>query len=91
MPTYGSVIVMPCQIRMGRAALEWSIQTLADQAGVSERTVRRLETYTGRPNVTVMTYERIVRCLEDHGLHFIAAGENGLGAGVRLRSPALTC
>ena len=37
------------QIRSARAALRWSIQELADRAGVGARTIKRFEAVDGMP------------------------------------------
>lgn len=70
---------------MARAALGWSVKELAEYAGVGERTVARFEASDHR-NMQIATYERIVRCLEQGGILFLAAdGVNG--AGVRAKDP----
>ncbi|MEQ1953607.1 helix-turn-helix transcriptional regulator [Mesorhizobium sp. CN2-181] len=66
---------------MARAALNWSLQRLADSAGVHRNTISNFETgkYAGRPEAL----EAIRAALEAAGVEFIP--ENGGGAGVRLR------
>jgi transcriptional regulator with XRE-family HTH domain len=73
--------VKPAQVRMARAALNWSLQQLSEAAGVHRNTISNFETgrYAGEP----ATLEAIRAALEKAGVEFIA--ENGGGAGVRLR------
>lgn len=86
-----NVIPLPCQIRMARAALRWSIQELADRSNVSAKTIQRLERYTGPQASTVQTIENIVKAFTAAGIVLVVAGEDGLGAGVRLRNPKQRC
>jgi transcriptional regulator with XRE-family HTH domain len=69
---------------MARAALNWSLQTLADASGVHRNTISNFETgkFGGDPS----TLEAIRAALEAAGVEFIA--ENGGGPGVRLRKGA---
>ena len=77
-------LVKPAQVRMARAALRWSLQDLARQAGVHRNTISNFETekYAGDGE----SIRAIRRALEDAGIVFI--DENGGGAGVRLRKPS---
>lgn len=77
---YG-VIVKPAQVRMARAALGWSLQTLADKAGVHRNTISNFE--TGKFGGDEESLRRIRVALERGGILFIP--ENGGGAGVRLK------
>jgi transcriptional regulator with XRE-family HTH domain len=72
------------QIRGGRALLGWSQTQLADRAGMSLPTVKRVEAEKG-PRVSQDARLRLRRALELGGVEFI--DENGGGAGVRLRKP----
>jgi transcriptional regulator with XRE-family HTH domain len=74
-------LVKPAQVRMARAALNWSLQQLAEAAGVHRNTISNFETgkYGGRPEAL----DAIRAALEAAGVEFIA--ENGGGPGVRLR------
>ena len=66
---------------MARAALDWSIEKLAQQAKVGEATVRRFEKGLGTPiNATLGA---IYGALEAGGVLFI--DQNGEGPGVRLK------
>ena len=72
------------QIRAARGLLGWSQSQLANRAGMSLPTVKRLETGTG-PKVSDEARARIREALEAAGIRLI--GENGGGPGVRLRKP----
>jgi ribosome-binding protein aMBF1 (putative translation factor) len=68
------------QLRMARAALDWSADELAAKAGVAISTIRRFESGKGALYETV---EKLRRTLEAGGVEFIP--ENGGGPGVRLK------
>lgn len=71
----------PAQVRMARAALNWSLEDLAKAASVHRNTVSNFETekYAGSDAAIAA----IRAALEAAGVEFIA--ENGGGAGVRLK------
>ena len=74
------------QIRAARALLGWSQQRLADEAGVSAITVKRLE---GADEVFQARFETVMKiktAVETAGVVF-RAGEDGLIHGVSLRTP----
>mgnify|MGYP006169228947 CR=1 FL=1 len=50
---------------MGRAALDWSIQRLADECVVSARTIKRIEAQSGEPIATPANIKLIVETLEN--------------------------
>jgi transcriptional regulator with XRE-family HTH domain len=66
---------------MARAALEWSIKDLAENAKVGPATVSRFERSEAEP--IPATLSAIRSALEAAGVEFIA--ENGSGPGVRLK------
>jgi DNA-binding XRE family transcriptional regulator len=76
--------VTSAQVRMARAALNWTVRALADAAAVHRNTVTNIEVgrYAGDP----ATLERIERVFIHAGVEFIQ--ENGGGPGVRLRKAA---
>ena len=76
-------MITPAQCRMGRAALRWSVPTLAAAAQVGASTVTRFETEQTSP--TRANLAAIRQALERAGVVFIA--ENGGGPGVRLAKP----
>ena len=73
--------VTSAQVRMARAALEWTVRDLAEATGLHRNTITNLEVgrYGGDPE----TLEIIEKTLIAAGIQFI--DENGGGAGVRLR------
>jgi len=68
------------QCRMARAALEWSTQDLAREAGVGVNTVNRFE--KGQ-DARLSSVAAIRAALESAGVIFVE--DNGEGPGVRLR------
>ena len=72
------------QMRMARAALGWSFETMAEKCGVSSRTLRRIESEGGLQNATNANLRLIRETLQAAGIEFI--GDAGEGPGVRLWS-----
>ncbi|MEC5383623.1 helix-turn-helix transcriptional regulator [Aurantimonas sp. C2-6-R+9] len=70
------------QIRAGRALVDMSQSRLAELAGVSLPTIKRMERL-GPGRSAADNVEAVQRALEAAGVEFIAA--NGGGAGVRLK------
>ena len=73
--------VTSAQVRMARAALNWSVRDLAEAAQIHRNTVTNIE--TGRYAGDAATLTAIVGALKRAGVEFI--DENGGGPGVRLR------
>jgi DNA-binding XRE family transcriptional regulator len=75
--------VTSAQVRMARAALNWTVRDLAEATGLHRNTITNIEVgrYLGDP--TTLSLIRTV--LTKAGVEFI--DENGGGAGVRLRKP----
>jgi transcriptional regulator with XRE-family HTH domain len=73
--------VKPAQVRMARAALNWSLADLAAASGVHRNTISNFE--TGKFGGSDEALAAIRAALEAAGVEFIA--ENGGGPGVRLR------
>jgi transcriptional regulator with XRE-family HTH domain len=73
--------VTSAQVRMARAALNWSVRDLAEAAQIHRNTVTNIE--TGRYAGDAATLAAIVGALRGAGVEFI--DENGGGPGVRLR------
>jgi len=73
--------VTSAQVRMARAALNWSVRDLAEAAQIHRNTVTNIE--TGRYVGDAATLAAIVGALKRAGVEFI--DENGGGPGVRLR------
>ena len=76
--------VTSAQVRMARAALDWTVRDLAEATGLHRNTINNIEIgrYAGDPR----SLELIEKTLRSAGVDFI--DENGGGAGVRLRKPA---
>lgn len=76
-------MITSAQIRAARALLKWSAERLAENAGVSWKTVQRLESADDVPSTNVRTLEAIRHTLESAGVIFL--DRNGGGPGVRLK------
>jgi transcriptional regulator with XRE-family HTH domain len=73
--------VTSAQVRMARAALNWTVRDLAQAANLHRNTITNIE--TGRYAGDAATLATIAGALKKAGVEFI--DENGGGAGVRLR------
>jgi predicted transcriptional regulator len=71
------------QVKAARSLLAWSQSDLANASGISEPTIKRLESQDGELGGRAETSDAIRSALEKAGIEFIA--ENGGGAGVRLK------
>ncbi len=69
------------QLRMARAALNWTVRDLADATGLHRNTITNIEVgrYAGDPATLLL----IRKALFEAGVEFI--DDNGSGPGVRLR------
>ena len=74
------------QIRAARALLGWNQQQLADAAGVSAITVKRLEAADETFQARFETVMKVKTAVETAGVVF-RTGEDGLVHGVSLRRP----
>ena len=72
------------QVRMARAALNWTVRDLAAATGLHRNTITNIEVgrYAGDPATLNLIRAIFIR----EGIEFI--DENGGGAGVRLRKRA---
>lgn len=77
-----NVTLTPPQMRAARALLEWSIDALAEKAGIHRNTVLRAE----KGEATAPTLALLQLTLEKAGVTFIE--RNGGGEGVRLATPS---
>ena len=73
--------VTSAQVRMARAALNWTVRDLAEATHLHRNTITNIE--TGRYAGDAATLAVIESVLKRAGIEFI--GENGGGPGVRLR------
>jgi transcriptional regulator with XRE-family HTH domain len=88
-------VVIPAQVRAGRALLNWSQETLAEEAGVGVTTVRDIENQRRPADTHAMRELR--RALANGGVVFVSGAPDG-GPGVRfvagrphlLRRPEVT-
>jgi transcriptional regulator with XRE-family HTH domain len=79
-----SLMILIGQLRAARSLLGWSQTELAEHAGLSLPTVKRVERESGEgPNVSDDAREKLRKALEKAGVEFIP--ENGGGAGVRMK------
>ena len=72
------------QVRMARAALRWSVEELARNSGVSEKTIRRIEAYGSVPNLTLATVKKLHGCFGEEGITLLPE-DPAQGTGVRFR------
>jgi transcriptional regulator with XRE-family HTH domain len=73
------------QLRAARGLVRWGQKELAEQSGISEPTIRRLEAMDGELTGHTGTIRALQAAFETAGVQFIP--ENGGGAGVRLARP----
>ncbi len=71
------------QIRAARNALRWSVDDLANSAGIASKTVRRIEANDGMPDSKLKTISQIKSSLETAGIEFIGTPEDGPGIRIR--------
>jgi transcriptional regulator with XRE-family HTH domain len=73
--------VTSAQVRMARAALNWTVRDLAAATGLHRNTITNIEVgrYAGDPATLILIKDVLTR----EGVEFI--DENGGGPGVRLR------
>ncbi len=73
------------QIAAARVLIGWEQRELAEAAGISAPTLRRMELSNGIPGGIKNNLLAIERALEQAGVVLVPAGKDG-GAGVRLRA-----
>jgi transcriptional regulator with XRE-family HTH domain len=80
-------MIAASQIRAARALLDWSQTQLADAAGLSLPTIKRMEGERGPGRSSAENVEAVRRALIAAGAELIPAGDyqGGGGPGVRLR------
>jgi len=76
-------VITGTQVRAARALLAWSQGELAQRAGTSLPTIKRIESTGNEPSGTVRTNEKIRAAVEAAGIVFIDADNDG-GRGVRM-------
>jgi hypothetical protein len=75
------------QLRAGRALLGISSETLAEESGVSLRTIRRAEIENGTVTMTEANEGLILKALRDRGVIFDFSGNLGVSLRMRPRPP----
>ncbi len=73
--------VTSAQVRMARAALDWTVRDLAEASRLHRNTITNIE--TGKYAGDAATLAAIEQVLKRAGVEFV--DENGGGPGVRLR------
>lgn len=76
-------LLTSCQVRAARAMLRLSVQEMARECGVSDRTIKRIESQWGIPNVQVDSLLRLAVYFQGRGITFIAEDGSPEGPGVR--------
>lgn len=79
-------MVTAAQIRAARALLGWSGAQLAQAAGVSLQTIRRMESDLGPGRSSAANVDAVRRALEAAGVVFLEGDDaRAVGPGVRLK------
>ncbi|MAM63865.1 helix-turn-helix transcriptional regulator [Maritimibacter sp. UBA3975] len=73
------------QLRQARAALGWTQAKVAEAAGVSVPTIKRLENGSGNLAVRFETLNNLEAALTAQGIQFLDNGDTANGPGVALR------
>lgn len=76
-------MITSCQIRAGRALINWSALKLAEHSGVGVATVRRMELADSIPSSNAQTLDLVRKTLEAQGVEFIGSPDDR--PGVRLK------
>jgi len=72
------------QIRSARSALRWSVQELADRAGISIQTIKRFEANNGVPRSRSATLIDIKDAFEAAGVEFVGSPNDRPGIRIKL-------
>lgn len=75
------------QIRAARAALHLTTEQIAREAGITSRTIKKLEQVDGVPDARSITLLLIQKALEAAGIEFIGTPDDG--PGIRLRKKVI--
>lgn len=79
---------VPSQIRAARAALSWTAERFAEEAGVTRQTVAKIELSNNFDGLRRSTLKKLSTVLEAHGIEFITAADGS--PGIVIRSPTKT-
>lgn len=75
--------ITPLQVKLARTAVALGVRDLAALAGVAPSTIQRFESERG--DMQSRTLDRVQQALENSGVIFIPADDNG-GPGIRLKA-----
>jgi transcriptional regulator with XRE-family HTH domain len=73
------------QLRQASAALGWTQAKVAETAGVSLPTVKRLENGSGNLAIRLETLSSLEAALKAQGVQFLESGDVATGPGVALK------
>ena len=73
------------QLRQARAALGWKQADVAEAAGVSIPTIKRLENGSGTLSIRLETLTHLEKALQAQGIQFLENGEVASGPGVAIQ------
>ena len=79
--------IISSQIRAGRGALGWSASHLAEEAGLSLRTVQTAEAEDGHNKIRKSSILAIKATLESAGIEFIGSPDDNPGVRIRTSPP----
>jgi transcriptional regulator with XRE-family HTH domain len=80
-------VITGSQIRAARAALRWTTEELARNAGLASRTIKRFEQEEGVPASRSSTLIEIQKAFETAGVEFIGSPEDAPGIRIRRMAP----
>ena len=79
-------MITGAQVRAAKSLSRWSGSDLADRAGVSLSSIRRIEAFDGVPDsASVKVLHSIQQAFEDAGIEFIGTPEDGPGVRLKLK------
>ena len=79
-------MITGAQVRAAKSLIRWSGSDLADRAGVSLSSIRRIEAFDGVPDsASVKVLHSIQEAFEDAGIEFIGTPEEGPGVRLKLK------
>ena len=79
-------MITGAQVRAAKSLIRWSGSDLADRAGVSLSSIRRIEAFDGVPDsASVKVLHSIQQAFEDAGIEFIGTAEDGPGVRLKLK------
>ena len=83
-------MITGAQVRAAKSLIRWSGSDLAEQAGVSLSSIRRIEAFNGVPDsASVKALQAIQKALELGGVEFIGPPEEGPGVRLKLKNSFL--